>query len=73
MKLSLDDKMIDFLKECYSREMAGNEPCNPLTHKNISELLVRNLITLKPYTYKNGERKAAYFLTSKGRKFIEEM
>ena len=73
MKLSLNDKMIDFLKECYNRELKGEEPCNPITHKNISELLVRNLVMLKPYTYKNGERKAAYFLTAKGRKLIEEM
>ncbi|MDB5223349.1 MAG: hypothetical protein JWN83_2016 [Chitinophagaceae bacterium] len=71
MQLSLTDKMKELLKECYQRELDEKEPCNPATHEFVSELLVMGLATLKPYTYKNGERKAAYFLTDKGRKAIK--
>lgn len=68
----LNDEMKDFLKECFNRELAGEEPCNAVDHKNVNDLLISNLVTLKAHTYKSGERKAAYFLTEKGRKFIKE-
>ncbi len=72
MELSLTDKMKELLKECNQRELDGKEPCNPLTHGTAEELLTNELITLKPYTYKNSERKASYFITDKGRRFLED-
>ena len=70
MKLS-DERLIALLKECYQRELNGSEPCNPLTHGFADELLIKGLLTLTSYTYSNTERKAAYRLTEKGRKFVQ--
>lgn len=72
MELFLTDELKDFLQNCFNKELAGEEPCNAVAHKNVSELLISDLLTLKAHTYKSGERKAAYFLTDKGRKFIKE-
>lgn len=68
----MTDEMKFFLQDCLNRELVGEEPCNAVDHKNVSDLLIRGLLTLKAHTYKSGERKAAYFLTDKGRKLIKE-
>ena len=69
--MKLSDEAIELLKECYQRELNGSEPCNPLTHGFVGELLVKGLLTLEAYTYSDWQRKAAYFLTEHGREFIK--
>lgn len=72
MKPTLSATMKALLLECYKRELEEKEPCNPSTHHFADELLIIAFITLKPHTYKSGERKAAYFITDKGREYIRE-
>ena len=72
MKFSLSPKMKKILHDCHQNELKGREPCNPITHEFANDLIIHGLLDLKSYTYKNGERKAAYFITEKGRKFIKE-
>ena len=71
--LSLTNEMKNLLKTCHQNELDGLEPCNPITHGFANELLILGLINLRPHTYENKERKAAYFLTEKGREVLKEM
>jgi len=67
----LSEKMKSLLEECQHRETNGIEPCGPLTHGFASELLIQGFIIMKAHTYKGKGRKAAYFLTDKGREFLK--
>lgn len=64
--------MNELLQECYQRELDGKEPCNPSTHGLAIELIINELVILRSYTYSTGSRKAAYFITDKGKEFIKK-
>jgi hypothetical protein len=71
--LSLTDEMKNILKKCYQLELNGKEPCSPATDGFADELLLQGLVILKPHTYYNKERKAAYFITDKGREILKKI
>ena len=68
----LTKQMSDVLKDCLKRESEGNEPCDVMSIGLQNELLVRGLITVRGYTFKSGERKAAYFITDLGKEYLKQ-
>ena len=73
MELSLTDEMKKFLKECYTRELNGDEPCSEKIINSAPELLIHKLVELRMHVFKNHERKVAYFITEKGKECLKNL
>ena len=66
MTLTLSREMYEILQDCYEKEITGQEPGAYKSKDFQHELLIEGLVEIKSHTYKNFQRKTAYFITEKG-------
>ena len=73
MTLPLSPEMYEILQDCYEKEITGQEPGTYKSQDFEHELLVEGLVEIKSHTYKNFQRKTAYFITEKGLESLKDM
>ncbi len=73
MMLPLSREKYEILQDCYEKEITGQEPGTYKSKDFQHELLVEGLVEIKSHTYKNFQRKTAYFITEKGLESLKDL